>query len=437
MNEIKKKKRVLNLLLFIILILLGLYIYLFLNSPKLKLIKFINDVNFSSNENLQKYGNLFNSQNLNVKLNSTITSKDSYNMTNDLSPIRINLDYGEDNLNKNNYLYFDSRIKYKKFITLTSFTDNNKFYYTLNNIFNNYYYTSGSYSSIFKQNIIDDNILQAIKKTLFNNVKNSMFKSSTVTDLLNNNQVTLNKTSISLYSNDIITLLKGFKSELSIKNTNNKYSSIINVIDNIIKNSINDDYSKYIYSIYESKNKVVKQDLQIININKKTNYIFAYYNYDNKQEIKIFNNDNNIFNILITTTDLENIISGSFNQNYYISGKLDDDKIIITIKDKSEQNIIKVDGDINNKEIKKDSEYVTNYNIDITYLLDNKAVYYSNINTNITFKNEFKMKEINVENSIDQNKMLEEDIDNLSKSLLNHDFIKNFMNNEQMYKTLN
>ena len=427
MDKIKKRKRIYKLILLVIIIILGYFTYLFLNSPKIKFIKHIYEFNgYRKNINSQ-YENLFNNQKLGFKSNNIITLKDAYNMTSDIFPININIEYVEDNSPKENYLNLVSRVKNQQFINLISTNKNNKLYYTLNNIYDNYYYLDSNYISLFKNSTIDNNIKEAIIKTAFKQIKNKNFYKTSSSDTLNDNTVTLTKTSLSLYTYEIKNVLNYFKGELSTKNAGGNYNYILKSIDGIVENIDTKDNTKYIYSLYEGKNGIVKQDLQIINAENKVNMTIAYYDYDNKNGFKIINNNTNVIDILVSTLDNNKEIKGTIGTNYNINGKIDLDKILITIKDPKEDNIIKIDGDITSKEIKKDSEYNKIYDIDITYSMMGKIVFLSNIKSNCTLTNNMEIKKIDLDKAIDGNKITKEDSNNLTEELLKHEFLRNFV----------
>ncbi len=429
-KKLNKRKRLLKLIIILIIVGLGYFTYMFINSPKIKIIRSLQNFSGISRNINTEYGNLFNSQVIGFKSNNTISIKDSLGLTNDLSPIELNLEYIEDNNKRMNYIDLDTKIKNKSLINLIGTNKDNKFYYTLNNIYDNYYYVDSDYITLFKNNV-DKNIQNALVKALFNNIKNEKFTKSNANDTLNGNQVTLTKTSISLNTNELKMLMNNFKSELSKVNAGGKYNYIINVINEFI-NSENKSNTIYKYSMYESNNGLVKQDIQIIDNDNKLNYTISYYDYDNKNGLKIINGEDTILDILVSTLDKNKDITGTIG-NLNVSGKIDADKILITMKDEKEDNILKIDGDINTKEVKKDSEYNKDYNINLSYTTNNISIFSMNIKSNINIFNNKEIEDKDYSNALESDKVTKSDQNKLSESLLKHDFMNNIgsiFNNE-------
>ena len=428
LKKLKKRKRNLKFILLLVIVLLGYITYLFLNSPKIELIKYIQEFNGYQKIINTEYSNLFNNQKLGFKLNNTITLKDSFNLTSDITPINLNIEYAEDNTTKENYLNLTSSIKNKRFINLLSINKNNKLYYTLNNIYDNYYYLDSNFASLFKNKTVDKNIKDAIRNTVFKYIKNENFSRTSSNDTLNENEVTLTKTSLSLYAYQIKSILSNFKSELSPKNSGGKYNYILDNIDELTENIDSNDNTRYIYSLYKSDNGIVKQDLQIINNENEANIVFAYYDYDNKKEIKVTNNEENIIDVITATAGDETQITGNIGTNYNIDGKIDEDKILITIEDTDEVNVIKINGDITSKEIKENVTYNKNYDIEITYSINNRNVFFSSIKSDLTLTSDTEIKQIDVDEATSASEITEEDSNNLVEDLSRHDFIKNIGN---------
>ena len=217
MNErkLKKRKRILKFILLIVIVFLFYIGYLFFNSPKIKML--FNIYNFTSQikQNNQIYDDLFNNSKINLDMNTTIRLNDSLGLSEQINPVSLSINYYEDNDKKNNYIDLSSSIKYKKLLTLKSINKDNKLYFNIDNS-NDYYYVDSTYLSLFKNNnLIDSNIKKALIKTIMSEISNNSFSKSSEEDIINDNNVVLNKVTLTLNNNNLLNIINVFKSKVS------------------------------------------------------------------------------------------------------------------------------------------------------------------------------------------------------------------------------
>ena len=308
-----KRRRICKFIIFLILVGLGYVTYLFINSPKFKMIQYLYQINGTQPIESSIYQKLTSEPIISTSYRTHIESV-KYNMD-----IIVDTTYQEDNNKKKNYLKFDiSDLNKRKSLGFTLFNQNNKLYYTINNVFKNYYSLDSKFYALFKSNTFDKNVKMSLITTVLKTLSNEKFSESIATDIINNNEATLNKYSFKFNNNDIRKFLNDFRSELSKKEGN--YNHIINNIDSVSK-IFEGNNGYYIYSIYESNEVFVKQDIQYINNSNENNIVFTIYDYDNKSGIKISSGEDVYLYLLKEELTNDINITGNI-LNYNIDGNI-------------------------------------------------------------------------------------------------------------------
>ena len=223
----------------------------------------------------------------------------------------------------------------------------NKFYFFIKNITENYYYTDLSYQSIFKTLSSSDysKILEYIKDAIDETIKNDDIKKDKVTVKYNDKDKKVNRLTYKIRNKELNNMIKYFTK--LIKNDKSLYKNIASLLEistdsfdkemDNLSSLFSDDLEKEIFEYdvyYYGFNKIFRYELKHAD----SGLMFSYQENKDNYVINLGTEENNIVNMVVKSNkdayDYELSVTNIFDGNKYtISGTYQKDNLVINYDD--------------------------------------------------------------------------------------------------------
>lgn len=353
----------------------------------------------------------------------------------------LNSSYVENKKDKKGYINIDSYINNEKFLIIDSLFKDNKAYFKIKDVFDEYYYEDYDFISFLNNKSSDDikYLLNIFKDSAVNNLNKQKLKEESTTIKLDNKDTKVRKISLEITENLVKNILKDSLTEIKnnpkakgilIENTNMKESNINKLLDEILnnlgdsKNTNNQSESIY-YNIYvKGMNNTVKQELT------SKDFSLAYYNYSDVKEFKIEVDNQDLFSIKFIGNEkgkITGILGGIALTGSYEKGKMNLD---IPYNDMD----LNISIENTEDEISKNKEYKNNFKI-LVSINNNNEKYNILLNVTSNYKAGGNIDDIDVSKSKKYSELTEEEINNLEERILNIPIINELasLNTQQDY----
>ncbi len=447
-KKVRPKNKILPIVLsIVILILIGVLIFVtfYIRDSKVILSQNISKLYNSLLETKEENPTLkaiLNNDKVSIESNMEINLDDESGYFDGLESLEFNYSYIEDKQAKKGYLDFESFITDEEFINLDSLLQDNKLYFNLKDITENYYFLDYEFVSLLSNKNNDDikEILDIFKNNIIKNINNDNLTTENMTIKVDNKDIKTRKISF-VITDKLINTIVG-DSFVEIQNNESAKESLKDFldvddseIDELISNTLKqiDESNEYtmptsqiIYNMYiKGLNKTVKQEIII------ENNTFEFSEYGETKEFNILSNNQNILGLKIIGNDEEGKITGIFS-DLSLTGSYKTGNIELTLTPEgtassgNEMNLSIVTDD---KEISKNEEYQNTLNLKFEVLTNNNKVLDFSLNTVSNIKVADEVPDIDVEGAKDINTITEEEQAEIMNKILEIPVIKNLVEN--------
>lgn len=442
----KAKNKVLPIILsVIILVLIGILIFvtLYIRNPKVILSQNISKLYNSLLKNEQENPTLkaiLNNDKVNVTSNVNVYLDNKNDDYTRVKFLELNYDYTENKQEKRGYLNLESLLTGEEFINLDSLLQDNKIYFSLEDITNGYYFYNYEFTSLLSNKNNDDvkELLNIVKNNIIKNINNSNLTTKKTTIKVDNKDTKVRQISLTITNELINNIIRDSLAEIQnspkakdvLKNYLELDDNEINELISNMTKQINEPNknmpatNQIIYNMYvKGLNKTVKQDIEI------QNNVFEYYKYDETKEFNILSNNQNILGIKLIGSNNEGKITGIFS-NLSITGDYKKGSINLALAPQgstSSENGINLSINTDSKEITKNEEYQDNIGIKLETPSSNGEMVEVNIEIINNTKVGNDIPDINVDGAKDINTITEEELEEIMNKILEIPVIKNLI----------
>ena len=342
-----------------------------------------------------------------------------------INNVNLEIDLLENKNDKVSNYYINSKLDNKQLLEVKSYLKNSKLYFTISDIFDNYYYTDMEYVSLF-DTTNTENI-----EILVKNIKNAI--SDVITDK------TFNKESLNAEINGKYENL----TRLSLNVTDKLLSDVLTKTINNIKND-EESLNALVSILEKEKNEVITMlDDTLTDINDVTGEVLFTYNIyyngiNNIRKLELISDDeiitytgnediykltyservNNIFTILLTGEKNNNYRLDVTSEELNIKGNITKNKNIyhmsLSLKDRENNNL----GDLT---INFVDETKYKNEINVSYKHENIDVFTISMASEYSFGNNIEVP--NLSTSKDINLITEDETMNIMNNLSNHSIL--------------
>jgi len=444
----KKNKSVIIIAIIAILVLALCLLYKFIYNPKKLFIKSINK-QYTEVENYlydliketsnKKAMTISNNLEFNVKVDKSISNNSTNSLIDEINKLKLNSEVGYDKKNKQMLINVNALYEKDSIINLITYVKDKNLYLELKDLFDKYIIVPvDDYNSYFKNTISESDIKYILKKTkdvYINNLDEKNFKKSNGTIKIDGKDTKVSKISYEISQKEAYILGENILKELK---NDSKYIEALATISNEDKETIKKSMKKGIESLqkdisskeFDSKNRISFVTYVKGITNKSVGYEVLVNGSDNVK-ISYTKGDNNTIKVVMNNEEILN--AQIYNDKIKMSINVEDKKITFDISKKVNGKKTTYDYDLNI------SGMSVTGNIIIDMKKENKDGSYEaevDVNANVmglvklNVKNTSKavitdeLKLPDLSNSINYEKLTDDDINNIKSKLYENKAIK-------------
>ena len=426
-EKTKKGKRILIVFLLLLVAIIGEAIYFYFNGYA----KFVLSRNiakaYNSISNVKidsTLDSILKSNTVSIDYNVNLDIKDNAELLGGINNISAKYTYSENKSDKKGLLNLESKINKEQFIDLDALLKDSKVYFKIKDVMDKYYFTDYEFVSLFESLDNSDSkyILDIIKDSVLNNIKNEDLKQSNEDIVIDNKSLKTVKVSLNInddllirIAKDIINKIENDDKALEILSNNTKISKDelkkeIADIKSSINNYTTSSEESIIYNMYtDILGNAIKHELIM------DEYVIDYLNYNDVKELVVKSNGVSVFNIKIAGKE-SGTVSGNIMSMMSITGDYTANKINLNLKaiDNSMEMKVVLESDENKV---SDKEYVFNSSLNISVLADNTEALNAVMKFDGKFNSDVTINEVNTENSKNINDITEEELESIFSKL--------------------
>lgn len=444
----KKNKSVIIIAIIAILVLALCLLYKFIYNPKKLFIKSINK-QYTEVENYlddliketsnKKAMTISNDLEFNVKVDESISDDSTNSLIDEINKLKLNSEVGYDKKNKQMLINVNALYEKDSIINLITYVKDKNLYLELKDLFDKYIIVPvDDYDSYFKNTISESDIKYILKKTkdvYINNLDEKNFKKSNETIKIDGKDTKVSKISYEISQKEAYILEENILKELK---NDSKYIEALATISNEDKETIKKAMEKGVESLqkdisskeFDSKNKISFITYVKGITNKSVGYEVLVNGSDNVK-ISYTKGDNDTIKVVMNKEEILN--AQIYNDKIKMSMNVEDKKITFDISKKVNGKKTTYDYDLNI------SGMSVTGNIIIDMKKENKDGSYEaevDVNANVmglvklNVKNTSKavitdeLKLPDLSNSINYEKLTDDDINNIKSKLYENKAIK-------------
>lgn len=444
----KKNKSVIIIAIIAILVLALCLLYKFIYNPKKLFIKSINK-QYTEVENYlddliketsnKKAMTISNDLEFNVKVDESISNNSTNSLIDEINKLKLNSEIGYDKKNKQMLINVNALYEKDSIINLITYVKDKNLYLELKDLFDKYIIVPvDDYDSYFKNTISESDIKYILKKTkdvYINNLDEKNFKKSNETIKIDGKDTKVSKISYEISQKEAYILGENILKELK---NDSKYIEALATISNEDKETIKKAMEKGVESLqkdisskkFDSKNRISFVTYVKGITNKSVGYEVLVNGSDNVK-ISYTKGDNNTIKVVMNNEEILN--AQIYNDKIKMSINVEDKKITFDISKKVNGKKTTYDYDLNI------SGMSVTGNIIVDMKKENKDGSYEaevDVNANVmglvklNVKNTSKavitdeLKLPDLSNSINYEKLTDEDINNIKSKLYENKAIK-------------
>ena len=444
----KKNKSVIIIAIIAILVLALCLLYKFIYNPKKLFIRSINK-QYTEVENYlddliketsnKKAMTISNDLEFNVKVDESISNNSTNSLIDEINKLKLNSEIGYDKKNKQMLINVNALYEKDSIINLITYVKDKNLYLELKDLFDKYIIVPvDDYDSYFKNTISESDIKYILKKTkdvYINNLDEKNFKKSNETIKIDGKDTKVSKISYEISQKEAYILGENILKELK---NDSKYIEALATISNEDKETIKKAMEKGVESLqkdisskkFDSKNRISFVTYVKGITNKSVGYEVLVNGSDNVK-ISYTKGDNNTIKVVMNNEEILN--AQIYNDKIKMSINVEDKKITFDISKKVNGKKTTYDYDLNI------SGMSVTGNIIVDMKKENKDGSYEaevDVNANVmglvklNVKNTSKavitdeLKLPDLSNSINYEKLTDEDINNIKSKLYENKAIK-------------
>lgn len=444
----KKNKSVIIIAIIAILVLALCLLYKFIYNPKKLFIKSINK-QYTEVENYlddliketsnKKAMTISNDLEFNVKVDESISNNSTNSLIDEINKLKLNSEIGYDKKNKQMLINVNALYEKDSIINLITYVKDKNLYLELKDLFDKYIIVPvDDYDSYFKNTISESDIKYILKKTkdvYINNLDEKNFKKSNETIKIDGKDTKVSKISYEISQKEAYILGENILKELK---NDSKYIEALATISNEDKETIKKAMEKGVESLqkdisskkFDSKNRISFVTYVKGITNKSVGYEVLVNGSDNVK-ISYTKGDNNTIKVVMNNEEILN--AQIYNDKIKMSINVEDKKITFDISKKVNGKKTTYDYDLNI------SGMSVTGNIIVDMKKENKDGSYEaevDVNANVmglvklNVKNTSKavitdeLKLPDLSNSINYEKLTDDDINNIKSKLYENKAIK-------------
>lgn len=444
----KKNKSVIIIAIIAILVLALCLLYKFIYNPKKLFIKSINK-QYTEVENYlddliketsnKKAMTISNDLEFNVKVDESISDDSTNSLIDEINKLKLNSEVGYDKKNKQMLINVNALYEKDSIINLITYVKDKNLYLELKDLFDKYIIVPvDDYDSYFKNTISESDIKYILKKTkdvYINNLDEKNFKKSNETIKIDGKDTKVSKISYEISQKEAYILGENILKELK---NDSKYIEALATISNEDKETIKKAMEKGVESLqkdisskkFDSKNRISFVTYVKGITNKSVGYEVLVNGSDNVK-ISYTKGDNNTIKVVMNNEEILN--AQIYNDKIKMSINVEDKKITFDISKKVNGKKTTYDYDLNI------SGMSVTGNIIVDMKKENKDGSYEaevDVNANVmglvklNVKNTSKavitdeLKLPDLSNSINYEKLTDDDINNIKSKLYENKAIK-------------
>ncbi len=444
----KKNKSVIIIAIIAILVLALCLLYKFIYNPKKLFIRSINK-QYTEVENYlddliketsnKKAMTISNDLEFNVKVDESISNNSTNSLIDEINKLKLNSEIGYDKKNKQMLINVNALYEKDSIINLITYVKDKNLYLELKDLFDKYIIVPvDDYDSYFKNTISESDIKYILKKTkdvYINNLDEKNFKKSNETIKIDGKDTKVSKISYEISQKEAYILGENILKELK---NDSKYIEALATISNEDKETIKKAMEKGVESLqkdisskeFDSKNRISFVTYVKGITNKSVGYEVLVNGSDNVK-ISYTKGDNNTIKVVMNNEEILNV--QIYNDKIKMSINVEDKKITFDISKKVNGKKTTYDYDLNisgmsvtgniivdMKKENKDGSYEAEVDVNANVMGLVKLNVKNTAKAVIT--DELKLPDLS--NSINYEKLTDDDINNIKSKLYENKAIK-------------